>query len=126
MVIKLLRMLPSAYLYEYVGPGQGPAGRVEKFTFRPNPGFSPPDLESEALTAMTGEIWIDAVQERVTRLEGHLQQDMEYGWGILGKLDKGGWLVIEQADVGGRPVADCPLQDADEPAHPVQDQEHRH
>ena len=50
---------------------------------------------------MTGEIWIDAAQERVTRLEGHLQQDTDYGWGILGKLDKGGWIVIEQADVGG-------------------------
>jgi hypothetical protein len=102
MVMKLLRMLPSAYLYEYAGAGQGPAGRVERFTFRPNPGFSPPDLESEALTAMTGEVWIDAAQERVTHLEGHLQQDTEYGWGILGKLDKGGWIVIEQADVGGR------------------------
>jgi hypothetical protein len=51
---------------------------------------------------MSGELWIDASQDRVTRLEGHLQQDTDYGWGILGKLDKGGWIVIEQADVGGR------------------------
>jgi hypothetical protein len=49
---------------------------------------------------MSGEIWIDTAQERVTRLEGHLQQDTDYGWGILGKLDKGGWIVIEQAAVG--------------------------
>ena len=49
---------------------------------------------------MTGELWIDAAQERVTRLEGHLQQDTDYGWGILGKLDKGGWIVLEQAGVG--------------------------
>jgi len=102
IVLKLLRMLPSAYLYTYSGQGAGPAGTVEKFSFRPNPGFSPPDLESQALTAMTGEIWIDASQERVTRLEGHLQQDTDYGWGILGKLDKGGWIVLEQADIGGR------------------------
>jgi hypothetical protein len=102
IVLKLLRMLPRAYLYQYAGAGSGPAGTVQKFTFRPNPGFSPPDFETQALTAMTGEIWIDAAQERVTRLEGHLQQDTDYGWGILGKLDKGGWIVIEQADVGGR------------------------
>ena len=57
-------------------------------------------METQALTAMTGEIWIDAAQERVTRLEGHLQQDTNYGWGILGKLDKGGWIVLEQAEVG--------------------------
>ena len=34
------------------------------------------------------------------RLEGHLQQDVDFGWGILGRLNKGGWIVIEQADVG--------------------------
>ena len=51
---------------------------------------------------MIGELWIDAAQERVARLEGHLQQDTDYGWGILGRLDKGGWIVLEQADVGGR------------------------
>jgi hypothetical protein len=49
---------------------------------------------------MSGELWIDAVQERVARLEGHLQQDTNYGFGILGKLDKGGWIVLEQAEVG--------------------------
>jgi hypothetical protein len=75
---------------------------VEKFTFRPNPNFDPPDFETQALTAMTGVLTIDAAQERVTRLEGHLEQDTDYGLGILGKLDKGGSIVIEQADVGGK------------------------
>ncbi len=102
IVLKLLRMLPDAFLYQYAGAESDPAGTVEKFTFRPNPNFSPPDLETRALTAMSGEIWIDPAQERVSRLEGHLQQDTDYGWGILGRLDKGGWIVIEQADVGGR------------------------
>jgi hypothetical protein len=102
IVLKLLRMLPDAFLYQYAGSAAGPAGNVEKFTFRPNPRFSPPDYETQALTALSGEIWIDPTQERVTRLEGHLQQDTEYGWGILGKLNKGGWVVIEQANVGGR------------------------
>lgn len=100
LVLKLLRMLPGAYRYQYAGPGTGPTGKVEKFTFSPNPNFVPPDLESQALTAMSGAIWIDAAQERVARLEGHLQQDTDYGWGVLGKLDKGGWIVIEQGNMG--------------------------
>jgi hypothetical protein len=100
IVLKLLRMLPNAFLYQYAGSGTGPSGMVEKFTFRPNPRFNPPDFVTQALTAMTGELWIDVAQERVTRLEGHLQQDTNYGWGILGRLNKGGWVVIEQADVG--------------------------
>jgi hypothetical protein len=98
IVLKLLRMLPKAFLYQYAGV----AGNVQKFTFRPNPAFDPPDMETRALTSMSGELWIDAAQERVARLEGHLQQDTNYGWGVLGKLDKGGWIVLEQADVGSR------------------------
>ncbi len=97
--MKVLRALPSAFLYKDAGPGEGPTGKVEKFTFRPNPAFSPPDLETEVLPAMTGEIWIDPVHLRVARLEGHLQQDVDFGWGILGRLNKGGWIAIEQAEV---------------------------
>ena len=29
-----------------------------------------------------------------------MQQDVDFGWGILGRLNKGGWIVIEQANVG--------------------------
>jgi hypothetical protein len=101
VVLKLLRMLPKAFVYQDAGMGQGPGGPVHKFTFRPDPRFDPPDMETQALTAMSGELWIDVGQERVTRLEGHLQQDTDYAWGILGKLNKGGWIVMEQADMGG-------------------------
>ncbi len=70
--MKVLRALPSAFEYQYAGPGrEGPAAKVEKFTFRPNPNFSPPDLETQVLTAMAGEIWIDPAHQRVIRLEGH-------------------------------------------------------
>jgi hypothetical protein len=100
--LKVLRALPQAFLFQFAGTGWGPTGKVEKFTFKPNPRFNPPDLETQVLTAMVGEIWIDASQMRVTRLEGHLQRDIDFGWGILGRLNKGGWIVIEQADVGGR------------------------
>lgn len=98
--LKVLRALPSAFLYQDAGPGEAPTGKVEKFTFRPNPGFDPLSLETEVLPAMTGEIWIDPVHLRVARLEAHLQKDVVFGWGILGRLNKGGWIVIEQADVG--------------------------
>ncbi len=99
-VLKVLRALPNAFLYQDAGPGEGPTGKVEKFTFRPNPKFEPLNLETEVLPAMTGELWIDPLHVRVARIEGHLQQDVNFGWGILGRLNKGGWIVIEQADVG--------------------------
>ena len=99
--LKVLRVLPTAFLYQFAGTGTAATGTVEKFTFKPNPQFNPPDLETQVLTAMAGEIWIDAAQERVVRLAGSLQQDKDFGWGILGQLNKGGWVEIDQADVGG-------------------------
>jgi hypothetical protein len=99
--LKVLRVLPTAFLYQFAGTTTTPAGTVEKFSFKPNPQFDPPDLETGVLTAMAGEIWIDPVQERVVRLAGSLQQDKDFGLGILGELDKGGWVQIDQADVGG-------------------------
>ena len=100
--LKVLRVLPTAFLYQFAGTGDGRRRqRWRNSPSSPTRDSRPPDLETEVLTAMTGEIWIDPAQERVMRLEGHLQQDMDFGWGILGRLNKGGWIEIEQADVGG-------------------------
>lgn len=98
--LKILRLLPQAFVYSYAGSQPGPNGEIDKFTFIPNPKFDPPDLETRVLTAMYGEIWVDAAHERVTHLEGHLKQNVDFGWGLLGRLYKGGWIVIEQANVG--------------------------
>lgn len=98
--MKVLRALPTAFVFQFEGFGMGPTGRVEKFAFRPNPNYDPPDMETQVLGSMSGEIWIDVAQQRVARLEGHLQRDVDFGWGILGRLYKGGWIVIEQANVG--------------------------
>lgn len=98
--LMVLRALPNAFLYQYAGSADGISGPVEKFSFRPNPSFSPPSLESEVLTQMAGEISIDPERGRVTHLEGHLLQDVTFGWGILGRLNKGGWIAIDQAAVG--------------------------
>jgi hypothetical protein len=99
-VLKVLRALPYAFTYQYAGPADSSSGAIQKFIFKPNPNFSAPDLETMALSQMSGQILIDAANVRVTRLEGHLDQDVDFGWGILGRLNKGGWIRIDQADVG--------------------------
>ena len=63
--------------------------------------FAPPDVEAAIFRGMAGEVWIDQAQERLTRLDAHLISNVDFGWGIIGKLDKGGTIQIEQADIGG-------------------------
>jgi hypothetical protein len=100
-VMKALRVMPTAFVYQYSGTVPAVAGPAARFTFTPNPDFVSPDLETEVLTAMSGEIWIDPVQVRVIHLQAKLDRDVEFGWGVLGRLYKGGWLNIDSADVGG-------------------------
>ena len=59
-------------------------------------------METQILTAMSGSIAVDPVAGRVEHLEGHLRKDVNFGWGIVGRLNKGGWIVIDQAPVADR------------------------
>jgi hypothetical protein len=97
---KIVRALPDAFLYSYAGIVQTPAGPSYRLSFQPNPGFDSGDMESQVLKGMAGELWIDVAQQRVTRLEGKRIRDVDYGLGVLGKLDAGGTLLLEQADTG--------------------------
>jgi hypothetical protein len=57
-------------------------------------------MEADLLRGIAGEVWIDATQERLTRLEGHFIANVDFGFGIVGKLNKGGTVLLEQTDVG--------------------------
>ena len=59
-----------------------------------------PTRKRELLSGIQGELWIDQAQERMVRLDAHLFEDVDFGWGILGRLYKGGSIRIENADVG--------------------------
>ena len=97
---EMIRLLPDAFIYKFAGMEPGPNGPAYRLTFEPNPNFTPPDREAEVYHGMEGEIWIDQGQERMVKLQTHLISDVNFGWGILGKLYKGGSVLVEQKDVG--------------------------
>ena len=97
---EMIKLLPDAFIYKDLGTVQGSSGPAHRLSFQPNPKFDPPDREAQVYHGMEGELWIDKSQERIVKLDAHLIADVEFGWGILGKLYKGGSILIEQADVG--------------------------
>jgi hypothetical protein len=97
---KMIRLLPDAFVYKYEGMVDGPNGACYRLSFQPNPNFEPPDREAQVYHGMAGELWIDKAQERMVKLDAHLIADVDFGWGILGRLYKGGSILVEQADVG--------------------------
>ena len=42
---------------------------------------------------------IDSQHHRIAKIDGTLYKDVSFGWGIFGRLDKGGRFVVEQAQV---------------------------
>ena len=98
---RLLALLPDAFHYRFEGMAACGAGQCYRLSFTPNPQFTPPNMEADLLRGIAGEVWIDPAQERLTRLDGHFIADVEFGFGIIGKLNKGGTVLLEQTDVGG-------------------------
>jgi hypothetical protein len=96
---KVMQALPDAFLYTYAGIAETSQGPSYRLSFQPNPDFDPQDLEAQVLKGMAGELWIDVAQQRVTRLACKRLHDVDYGFGLIGKLDQGGTLLLEQADV---------------------------
>jgi hypothetical protein len=103
---KIMRALPDAFLYEYDGTETGrqglgkPGDLLVRLKFRPNPRYDPPSRVEQVLTGMQGYLLIDADEDRIAKIDGVLQKEVGFGWGILGHLDKGGHFLVEQGDVG--------------------------
>jgi hypothetical protein len=97
---EMVRMLPDAFLFTSDGMVMGPNGPCYRLKFRPDPAFTPPDREGEVYHGMVGELWVDQAQLRLVKIDAHLISDVNFGWGVLGRLYKGGSILVENADVG--------------------------
>jgi hypothetical protein len=93
--VSLMKMLPNAFIWTYVGESNGEI----TLDFKPNPAFQPPTYASRVFAAMAGHAIVDAAQKRVIVLSGKLIQTVEFGWGIFGKMDRGGTFRIVRSQV---------------------------
>ena len=104
--LRIMKALPQAFTYEYAGtaesaPGLGEASDpLVKLKFKPNPAYTPPTHVEQVLKGMEGELLIDSKTKRLALIDGTLFQDVTFGWGILGRLNKGGHFVVQQGDLG--------------------------
>ncbi len=104
-ISQIIRALPDAFLYETDGTEMGRAGvgqpgkELVRLKFHPNPKYDPPTRVEQALTGMQGTILVDVNKNRIARIDGTLAKQVSFGWGILGHLDPGGHILIEQGEV---------------------------
>jgi hypothetical protein len=104
--LRIVKALPDAFLYEYVGTEKSSAGlgraddQLAKLAFKPNPAYVPPSRVEQVLAGMQGFLLIDTRARRLARIDGKLFREISFGWGILCHLDEGGHFLVNQADLG--------------------------
>jgi hypothetical protein len=97
----LMRSLPDAFTYTVLGVSNGPNGhKLVRLKFVAKPDWSAPTRETRVLEGMQGDIVVDETASRIAEINGTLFKDVDFGWGILGRLDKGGRFIIKQSEVG--------------------------
>lgn len=97
---RLLRALPDAFRCEYASaPHDEHNVRLE---CSPAPNYSAPNHESQVYQGMRTVILIDRPEKRITSIEGTLFRDVSFGWGFLGRLNRGGHIEVTQSRVADR------------------------
>src|SRR5579864_7325848 len=99
-VRKMLKSMPDAFIYKYERVEQSNDGPIAKLSFSPDPNFSPPNRETEIYRGMNGYMLVNANEKRLVQIAGTLFQEVNFGWGILGRLNPGGHFIVKQTEIG--------------------------
>ncbi len=94
-VERLMGAMPDAFLYTYDGMIDGNV----RLTFRPNPAYSPSTYEARVYHALAGEVWIQPALKRLVRINGHIDAEIDFGYGLFGRIEKGGSFQIGREQV---------------------------
>lgn len=92
----MTKMLPDAFLWTKTGE----SGDETTLDFKPNPKFNPPTREARVFAAMKGTMVVNTKQKRIKSLKGTLIRNVDFGFGLLGKLQKGGTFNVERQNIG--------------------------
>jgi len=89
----------EAFLVKWVGAETKNGRACDVFELDPNPQFHPHSMFEDAFLHVMAKVWVDQQQTQIVRGEVHVLSDISFGGGILGKLYKGGSVVMEQEEV---------------------------
>jgi len=89
-VTRILALLPDAFVFHDAGTEKG----VRHLKYTPNSKYSAHGIEAKVFHELSGDLWIDTRAKRLRRLEGHLNDNVDFGFGVLGRVNKGGWFRL--------------------------------
>jgi hypothetical protein len=93
---QVMEILPTAFLFDYDGPSSGDQVRI---AFRPNPAFVPASYEARVVHALGGTLTVNQRIKRMIDMDGRLVERVDFGYGILGHVEKGGAFEVRREQV---------------------------
>lgn len=98
--IQLFEAIPKAFLFEDEGVDK--SNGLTKVRYRPNPDYHSKSREGAVLGGLAGTMWVNASKKHIVKIDGHVIQEVTFGWGFLAKLYPGGSYQLDQEEIGGK------------------------
>ncbi len=92
---EMLDLLPRGFFFDNAHLANG----VWRMDFHPNPSFDPSGMQQRVLHGMSGWVSVDAQQQRLVHIEGHLEHDVSIGFGFLATIRAGSQFSSDRQDV---------------------------
>ena len=97
---RIMGLLPRAFLFSYAGKSPLAAdGDTVTLNFRPDPAFVPASYEERVMRVLEGTLTVNLRFKRMLEMRGTLSQSVDFGYGLLGHVEKGGTFVIHRQQV---------------------------
>ena len=92
---QMLKLLPEAYIWTVAGE----KGDLITLDFKPDPAYQSRSMEARVLSSMAGQIVVAQGDDRIRTIRGALVDDVKFGYGVFGRLKKGGSFQVERREV---------------------------
>jgi hypothetical protein len=93
--IQMLQLLPKAFVISPMGEEDG----CVRFAFRPDPAFHPSSYEERVIHVMEGTVSVKEPENRLCKLQATVTQPVEFGYGLLGRLNTGGHFSLQRSSI---------------------------
>lgn len=94
-IARLLDTLPKAFVLS----ANGTQGDCMRIAYRPNPDYTPSNYDERIVHALAGTVLIHVPDMRLCGIDGHLVDRVNFGYGLLGHIEKDGHFSLTRRPV---------------------------
>ncbi len=96
----MMQQLTKAFTFRLIGEGKLDSFDVYNLEAKPRPGYNPPNLETQVLPAMEGQLWIDKASYQWVKVTAKVIRPASIE-GFLAQVEPGTQFELEKMPVGG-------------------------